>query len=166
MRKRICPICDHEMKTRHYCHFCRSFVRRPDVADVNYYLNERHPANERNCEYHAFSQVPPAPGRAAQPPAPARGTGNPPPSPGRAGTGAAQAGPGRAAGMGSVQTSLGRAGMRNLPPAPARTGAKSTQTPQAGDGMGGMTSVFVIITIIILLLIALGGMLPFLVFLF
>ena len=150
MRKRICPICDHEMKTRHYCHFCRSFVRRPDVADVNY---ERHPANERNCEYHAFSQVPPAPGRAAQPPAPARGTGNPPPSPGRAGTGAAQAGPGRAAGMGSVQTSLGRAGMRNLP-------------PEAGDGMGGMTSVFVIITIIILLLIALGGMLPFLVFLF
>lgn len=142
MRKRICPICDHEMKTRHYCHFCRSFVRRPDVADVNYYLNERHPANERNCEYHAFSQVPPAPGRTAQ------------------------AGPGRAVGMGSVQTSLGRAGMRNLPPAPARTGAKSPQTPQAGDGMGGMTSVFVIITIIILLLIALGGMLPFLVFLF
>lgn len=161
MRKRICPICDHEMKTRHYCHFCRSFVRRPDVADINYYLNERHPANERNCEYHARSPLPPSvpasgrEGRDAGRPAPSRGTGGPPPSSGRTG-----------AGTGSVQTSLGRAGMRNTQPAMPRTGTQSPQPSQSGCGMGGTSSAFIVITIIILLLIALGGMLPFLVFLF
>ncbi len=152
MRKRICPICDHEMKTRHYCRFCRSFVRRPDVADVNYYLNERHPANERNCGYHTLSPVPPAA-----------------PSSGKDERGA-QPSLG-SAGMGSVQTSLGRAGMRNpqLMPKPARPapGRPGAQPPQTGSsGMGAVSSVFVIISIVVLLLIALGGMLPFLIFLF
>lgn len=53
MEKRICPVCDHAMKFSHYCHFCRSFVRRPVRVNLSYYLNERHPAHETDCEFHA-----------------------------------------------------------------------------------------------------------------
>ena len=51
MRKRICPYCDQELEGR-YCRGCRRFVKTPLIVDVNYYLNERHPASEENCQYH------------------------------------------------------------------------------------------------------------------
>ena len=47
MRKRICPYCDQELEGR-YCRGCRRFVKTPLIVDVNYYLNERHPASEEN----------------------------------------------------------------------------------------------------------------------
>lgn len=52
MVKRICPICDHVMKGSHYCHFCRQWIRHPNQVNATYYLNERHPEHETNCEYH------------------------------------------------------------------------------------------------------------------
>ena len=51
MRKRICPYCDQELEGR-YCRGCRRFVKTPLIVDVNYYLNERHPASEESCQYH------------------------------------------------------------------------------------------------------------------
>lgn len=51
MRKRICPYCDQELEGR-YCRGCRRFVKNPLIVDVNYYLNERHPASEESCQYH------------------------------------------------------------------------------------------------------------------
>ena len=51
MRKRICPYCDQELESR-YCRGCRRFVKTPLIVDVNYYLNERHPASEESCQYH------------------------------------------------------------------------------------------------------------------
>ncbi len=52
MIKRICPICDQEMKSAHYCGVCKRFVRDPWVREVDYYLNESHPAGEQDCSYH------------------------------------------------------------------------------------------------------------------
>lgn len=52
MAKRICPVCDQRMKSAHYCSVCRSFVRHPRIVEGNFYLNERHPSSEGNCEYH------------------------------------------------------------------------------------------------------------------
>lgn len=52
MIKRICPICDQEMKSAHYCRNCRSWVKQPYVREANYYLNERHPKTETACSYH------------------------------------------------------------------------------------------------------------------
>lgn len=40
MKKRICPICDTEMKSTSYCRVCRSFVWHPRIEERNYYLNE------------------------------------------------------------------------------------------------------------------------------
>ncbi len=56
MKKRICPICDQEMRSAHYCKNCRSWVKEPWVRDVGYYLNERHPAQEADCSYHGESK--------------------------------------------------------------------------------------------------------------
>lgn len=53
MRKRICPYCDQELEGR-YCRGCRRFVKTPLIVDVNYYLNERHPASEESCQYHGI----------------------------------------------------------------------------------------------------------------
>ena len=47
-----CPICDQVMKSKHFCRNCMQFVRTPYVREVTYYLNERHPQGETNCEYH------------------------------------------------------------------------------------------------------------------
>lgn len=47
-----CPICDQVMKSKHFCRNCMQFVRTPYVREVTYYLNERHPQDETNCEYH------------------------------------------------------------------------------------------------------------------
>lgn len=52
MQRRICPICDHPMASGHYCSFCKQWVRNPHYVNATYYLNERHPADETNCEYH------------------------------------------------------------------------------------------------------------------
>ncbi len=52
MKKKICPCCDQVMKNGIYCKGCRRLVLRPVVWDVDYYLNERHPASETNCQYH------------------------------------------------------------------------------------------------------------------
>ena len=52
MAKYSCPICDRAMKGQHYCSFCRQYVKNPYVSKVNYYLNERHSAFEKDCEYH------------------------------------------------------------------------------------------------------------------
>lgn len=52
MAKRICPVCDQRMKSAHYCSVCRSFVRHPRIVKGDFYLNERHPSSEGNCEYH------------------------------------------------------------------------------------------------------------------
>ncbi len=53
MLRKICPICEQAMKLSHYCKNCRRFVKTPYVRDVTYYLNERHPEKEKNCEYHS-----------------------------------------------------------------------------------------------------------------
>lgn len=52
MVRKICPICEQVMGTSHYCRNCRSWVKHPHVREVNYYLNESHPANESDCSYH------------------------------------------------------------------------------------------------------------------
>lgn len=52
MKYRICPVCDQKMKSAHYCSNCRAWVKEPWVREVDYYLNERHPAREADCSYH------------------------------------------------------------------------------------------------------------------
>lgn len=52
MKKKICPYCDQVMKNPGYCGFCHRIVLHPGEQEVNYYLNERHPAVEENCLYH------------------------------------------------------------------------------------------------------------------
>ncbi len=42
MKKYLCPICDQEMRGKHYCHSCHSWVK-PVEFDQNFYLNERNP---------------------------------------------------------------------------------------------------------------------------
>lgn len=58
MIRRICPICDQVMKGAHYCRNCRSWVKKPYVRDVNYYLNERHPQGETDCSFHGRGVLP------------------------------------------------------------------------------------------------------------
>lgn len=52
MEKKICPVCEHVLSGNHYCRVCRKWIWHPKVIHANYYLNERHPAQEENCEYH------------------------------------------------------------------------------------------------------------------
>lgn len=52
MKKRLCPVCDSEMKWGHFCFGCRQWIREPKIVEVNYYLNERHPKGETDCLYH------------------------------------------------------------------------------------------------------------------
>lgn len=52
MKKRVCPICEREMHSSHYCSYCRTWIREPYIRDINYYLNESHPAGETSCTYH------------------------------------------------------------------------------------------------------------------
>lgn len=60
MAKRICPICDQVIKKRHYCSACKRIIMHPNIVNGGYYLNERHPLSEKNCEYH--NQGVPQPG--------------------------------------------------------------------------------------------------------
>ena len=52
MVKRICPICDQEMKNSHFCTVCRKWVSHPYMVNMDFYMNERHPQDEKGCEYH------------------------------------------------------------------------------------------------------------------
>lgn len=52
MLKHICPICDKAMPTDHFCPNCRQWIKNPWTRDVNYYLNERHQDDEKDCAYH------------------------------------------------------------------------------------------------------------------
>lgn len=52
MIRKVCPICEQVMTIPHYCKFCRQFVKTPYVRDITYYLNESHPADEKECTYH------------------------------------------------------------------------------------------------------------------
>lgn len=57
MKKRICPICEQEMKSRHYCRVCKKFIKNPIIRDVNYRLNEGESlVNYCDCDYHTPSQ--------------------------------------------------------------------------------------------------------------
>lgn len=72
MLQRICPVCDQKMKFAHYCTNCRSWVSHPWLREVDYYLNERHPAGETGCTYHQ----PETPDRSQPSSRPASRTGN------------------------------------------------------------------------------------------
>ena len=51
-RDEFVRICDHPIKYGHYCSFCKQWIRNPNYVNATYYLNERHPAHETDCEYH------------------------------------------------------------------------------------------------------------------
>lgn len=48
MQRRICPICDHVMKSSHYCRFCKRWISNPHIINATYYLNECHEDHELN----------------------------------------------------------------------------------------------------------------------
>lgn len=52
MLRKVCPVCEQEMSSGHYCKVCKKFVRSPYVRDITYYLNESHPSGETDCDYH------------------------------------------------------------------------------------------------------------------
>ena len=60
MKKRICPVCDQEMHSPHYCRICKSWVKEPYIREVNYYLNAAHPKGETGCTYHNDEKPVPA----------------------------------------------------------------------------------------------------------
>ncbi len=56
MVRKICPVCDQLMKGTFFCEHCHSFVT-PEMMDVSYFLNERHPQGEEDCEYHTETEA-------------------------------------------------------------------------------------------------------------
>ena len=54
---KICPVCDHKLNSMNYCSNCRRLVRKPLTINVDYYLNERHPAEWHACTYHDFPET-------------------------------------------------------------------------------------------------------------
>ncbi len=66
MKQKICPTCDGKLKGN-YCPFCHKIVRKPVEWDVHYYLNERHPDWETDCEYHWSPAAEPVPEIGAYP---------------------------------------------------------------------------------------------------
>lgn len=52
MVKKVCPYCDQVMTEERYCRGCKRIVLKPVFWDVDYYLNERHPESEAQCQYH------------------------------------------------------------------------------------------------------------------
>lgn len=52
MLKKICPVCDLPIGATGYCPRCKRVIKKPYLREVNYYLNETHPANELECEFH------------------------------------------------------------------------------------------------------------------
>lgn len=51
MEKKVCPYCDQPIGGN-YCKGCRRIVWKPVKTEITYYLNERHPQSEHNCQYH------------------------------------------------------------------------------------------------------------------
>lgn len=62
MLTKICPICDQKLDHMNYCSVCKKWIRKPNYISVDYYLNERHPQEWHDCEYHSeaetFSEAP------------------------------------------------------------------------------------------------------------
>lgn len=54
MKQRFCPVCDTKLGNGRFCPVCKKWVRHPVYMDGDFYLNESHPVNERDCEYHAI----------------------------------------------------------------------------------------------------------------
>lgn len=52
MVKKMCPVCDLPVGLGNYCPRCRKVIRKPYTQNVNYYLNERHPEFESECDFH------------------------------------------------------------------------------------------------------------------
>lgn len=52
MKQKICPICDGKLGTGNFCPTCKKWVRQPLYISRDYYLNERHPKGEKDCDYH------------------------------------------------------------------------------------------------------------------
>ena len=52
MVKKICPICDLPVNATGYCPRCKRIVKHPYLQNADYYLNESHPPNEMECEFH------------------------------------------------------------------------------------------------------------------
>ena len=56
MLTKICPICDQKLDHMNYCSVCRKWIRKPNYIKVDYYLNERHPQEWHDCEYHGRAE--------------------------------------------------------------------------------------------------------------
>ncbi|WP_294150819.1 hypothetical protein [uncultured Clostridium sp.] len=145
MAKRICPVCDQRMKSAHYCSVCRSFVRHPRIEEGNFYLNERHPSSEGNCEYHNPSFMKENPKKQGIPASGWKGG---------TGTSAPKYGTGRPAG--------GRGGS-------VKYGGQTYGTGQKGyyagkNSSSPVTSAIIIIFVIMFLIVLLSTIIPVLMF--
>lgn len=52
MQRKICLVCDTKLGAMSFCPVCKRWVRNPVYMECNYYLNERHSADEKDCSYH------------------------------------------------------------------------------------------------------------------
>ena len=52
MKKIVCPYCDQPI-SGHYCKGCRRIVWKPVKTEITYYLNERHPQESHDCQFHS-----------------------------------------------------------------------------------------------------------------
>lgn len=52
MKKTVCPYCDQPING-HYCNGCRRIVWKPVETEITYYLNERHPQEAHDCQFHS-----------------------------------------------------------------------------------------------------------------
>lgn len=52
MIKKMCPVCDLPVSGANYCPRCKRIIKHPYIQNVDYYLNERHPDHESDCEFH------------------------------------------------------------------------------------------------------------------
>lgn len=53
MGRKICPICDSRLEKGNFCQGCKRWIKNPVYINADFYLNERHPEVERDCEYHS-----------------------------------------------------------------------------------------------------------------
>ncbi|MEW4414639.1 hypothetical protein [Clostridium sp. AN503] len=147
MVRKICPICDQVMGASHYCKNCKSWVKHPYVRDVTYYLNERHPANESDCSYHAG--LAPVAGKSA--PAAGKNSGSWTPNGDRpsGGNGSSPTGSWQPQGARSTQGQTGRTGK---PPAPVRQ-----ERPKVPMSAGAKKNTGALVVVIVLVVIKLLG---------
>lgn len=52
MKKIVCPYCDQPI-SGHYCKGCRRIIWKPVQTEITYYLNERHPQESHDCQFHS-----------------------------------------------------------------------------------------------------------------